>query len=107
MQHDRAASVHHVCLEEHFIDMAVIVDNVEFGGGKVEAPVAEVLIDNVDGVILKSRIETRTLKDFAQDTDCIDQVCKGAECGEAGEEGRVVVVLEGIWERNLLLSMSA
>jgi hypothetical protein len=28
MEHDRAAVVHHVCLEQHFVDMAVVVHNV-------------------------------------------------------------------------------
>ena len=39
VQHDGAAGVDHVCLEEDFVDYAVVVHNVEFAYGKVQAPI--------------------------------------------------------------------
>ena len=102
MQHDCASGVDHVCLEEHFVNVAVIVDNVEFGRGQVEAPVTEVLVHDVDGVVFECRVETRALKDFAEDADGVDEVGEGAEDGECGEEGRVVVVLKSAGVGNVL-----
>lgn len=73
--------MHHVRLEQHFVDVPVIVDNIEFGGGKVEAPVAEVAIYHVDGMVLKGGVEATTLKDFAKVANGVDEVGEGAEDG--------------------------
>jgi hypothetical protein len=54
-----------VRLEEHFVDMAVVGDDVCFRGGQVEAPVAQELVDDIDGVVFKRRVERRAIKDFS------------------------------------------
>ena len=92
MQHDGAAGVDHVCLEEHFVDVAGGGDDVEFGRGQVQAPVAQVLVDDVDGVVFKGGVEAGAFEDLAEDAHCVDEVGEGGEDGERGEEGRVVVV---------------
>jgi hypothetical protein len=53
MQHYRASGVYHMCLEQHFIDVSIITDEFGFGLGKVQAPVTQVLVYNIDGVVLK------------------------------------------------------
>jgi len=95
VQHDGAACVDHVCLEQHFVDVAVVVYDVEFGDGEVQAPVTQVLVYDVDGVVLEGRVEACAFEDFAEDADGVDEVGEGGEGGERGEEGGVVVVLEG------------
>ena len=80
-----------MCLEENFIDDAVRVHNVMFQCGKVQPPVAQVLIHDIDGVELELGVETRTFEYFSEDADRVDEVGEGAEDGERGEEGRVVV----------------
>lgn len=107
VQHDGAAGVDHVGLEEHFVDGAVVGDHVELRGRQVQPPVAEVLVDDVDGVVFEGRVEAGAFEDFAEDADGVDEVGKGAEDGERGEEGRVVVVLESGGVGDLLLSVSA
>lgn len=84
VQHDCAAGVHHMRLKEHFVDVAVVVDNVEFGGGKMESPVAEVAIYNVDGMVFKGGIEARAFEDLAKVADGIDEVGEGAKDGQGG-----------------------
>jgi hypothetical protein len=107
VQHDGAAGVDHVCLEEHFVDVAVVVYNVEFGRREVQAPVTEVLVDDVDGVVFECWVEARAFEDFAEDADGVDQVGEGAEDGECREEGGVVVVLEGVGVGDVLDAMLA
>ena len=68
----------------------------------MQAPVAEVAVDHVDGVVFKGGVEACALEDFAEDADGVDEVGEGAEDGEGGEEGAVVIVLEGIGEGDLL-----
>lgn len=65
VEHDGAAGIDHMCLEEHFVDMAIVVDDVQFAWRKVEPPVAEVAIHDVDGVVLEGAVEPRTFEDFA------------------------------------------
>jgi hypothetical protein len=74
VQHDGAACVDHVCLEQHFVHVAVVVDNVEFGGRKMQAPVAKVAVDDIDGVVFKGGVEACAFKDFAEDADGVDEV---------------------------------
>jgi hypothetical protein len=102
VQHDGAAGVDHVCLEQHFVNVAVVVDDVEFGGREVQAPVAEVAVNDVYGVVFKGGVEARAFKHFAEDADGVDEVGEGAEDGERGKEGGVVVVLEGVGIGNVL-----
>lgn len=103
MQHDCAATIYHVRLKQHLVDLAVIVDNFEFRRWQVEAPVAEILIDYIDSMIFKGGIEACTLKDFAKNAHGVDEVGEGAKNGKAGKEGRIIIVLErvGVW--NLLV----
>lgn len=72
VQHDGAAGVNHVCLEEDFVDYAVVVDDVEFVYGKVQTPISQVLINDVDGVVLESGVEAGTFEYLAQNSDCVD-----------------------------------
>jgi hypothetical protein len=102
VQHNGAACVDHVCLEQHFVDVTIVIDDVEFGGRKVQAPVAKVAVDDVNGVVFKGGVEARAFKDFAEDADGVDEVGEGTEDGERGEEGGIVVVLESMGIGNLL-----
>lgn len=68
----------------------------------METPVTKVLIYDVDGVVLKSAVETSGFEDFPQDADGVDQVGEGGEGEGVGEKRRVVVVLEGWGIRDLL-----
>lgn len=76
--------------------MAVVVDYVELARWKVEAPVAKVAVYHVHSVVFKCAVKTRAFKDLAQDTDGVDQVGERTEDGHGREEGRVVVVGEGV-----------
>jgi hypothetical protein len=53
VQHDCGARVYHVCLEKDFVDDAVVGDEFHFACRQVQAPVAEVLVYDVDGVVLE------------------------------------------------------
>jgi hypothetical protein len=65
VKHDCAAAIHHMCLEENLVDVSIVVDNVEFGWGQVESPIAEVLVYDVDSVVLECGVETCTFEDLA------------------------------------------
>lgn len=106
VQHDGAAGVDHVCLEEHLIDVAVVVDDFELGCREMETPVNEVGIYDVDGMVFELAIETRDFKDFAEDADGVDKVGKGGEGDLFGGEGGVIVFLEGMGVWYLLLEIS-
>lgn len=54
-----------MCLEKNFIDMPVVVDNVEFGRRKMKAPVAKILVYDVDGVVFECRVEACAFENFA------------------------------------------
>jgi hypothetical protein len=87
--------------------VAIVVDDVELSRGQVQAPVTQVLVDDVDGVVFKCRVKTGAFEDFAEDADGVDEVGEGAEDGECGEEGGVVVVLEGVGVGDVLDAMLA
>jgi hypothetical protein len=86
VEHDGATGVHHMCLEQDFVDVAVIVDYVKFGRRQMESPVAEILVNYVDRMVLKGRVQPGAFKHFAEDTNGIDEVGEGAENGKRGEE---------------------
>lgn len=66
-------------LKQHLVDMTVVVDNLKFRERKMQPPIAEVLINDVDGMVLKGRVETCTFKDLAQNSDCVDEIGERAE----------------------------
>ena len=72
VQHDCAAGIDHVCLEEYFVHDTVRVYNVEFGCREVKSPIAEILINNINSMIFECGIETGTLEDFAENANCVN-----------------------------------
>lgn len=94
VQHNRGAGIDHMCLEEHLIDYAVVVDDVKFADGQVQTPVREVLVDDIDGVVFKGRVEAGAFENFSQDADGVDEVGIGGVNGERGHEGGVIIILE-------------
>jgi hypothetical protein len=82
-----------MCLEQDFVDVSVVVDYVKFGRWQMESPIAEVLVNYVDGMVLKGRVQPGAFKHFAEDANGIDKVGEGAENGKRGEKRRIVVVL--------------
>jgi hypothetical protein len=83
VEHDCAARVDHVCLEEYLINNAVVVHDVEFRGRKVKPPIAEILVHNINGMVLECGIEAGTFEDFAENSDGVDEVGEGREGSEA------------------------
>lgn len=65
VKHDCTAAVHHVCLEEDLVHVSIVVDDVEFGWGQVESPIAEVLVYDVHSMVLERGVETCTFEDLA------------------------------------------
>ena len=56
VQHYCAAGVYHVGLEQHFVDVAVVGDDVCFRCREMQTPVAEVLVYDVDGVVFEGGV---------------------------------------------------
>jgi hypothetical protein len=83
VQHDCAACVDHVCLEEYLIDDTIVAHNVELRRWKMKPPIAEILVYNIDGVIFECGVETGTLEDLSEDSNGVNQVCEGREDGKA------------------------
>lgn len=65
VQHDGAAGVDHVRLEEQLVDLPVVVDDLELVGGEVQTPVHEVRVYYVDGVVFVLAVQTSDFEDFA------------------------------------------
>lgn len=53
VQHNGATCIDHVCLEQHLVDDAVVVHNIHLGLREVQSPIAQVLVDDIDSMVLK------------------------------------------------------
>ena len=65
MQHYGTASIYHLSLEEQLVNSAVLVDDLHFGSGKVQAPVRLVRVYDLHSMELEGSVETRNFENFA------------------------------------------
>lgn len=106
VQHDGASSVDHVCLEKHFVNVAVVVYNLELRGWEVQTPIDQAGIYHVDGCILELSIETRYFKNLTKNPNRVDEVGEGREYDLFWCKSSIVVFFDGVWVRYLLYSVS-
>jgi hypothetical protein len=66
-----------VGLEEHFIYLTIVVDDFELVGREVQAPVDQIRVHDVDGMVLELAVKTSNFEDFTQDADGINEVSEG------------------------------
>lgn len=106
VQHDGAACVDHVGLEKHFVDLAVVVDDFELVGREVQAPVHQIRIHDVDGMVLELAVKTSNFEYFTQYADGINEVSEGREDDFLWGESCVIILLERVWIGYLLDKIS-